>query len=353
MNHRHDRRTFLKTTSGLLLVPALGMGAITARAAASCPDVIVGTWGGDYETLLEKNIGEPIIKAAGGNVTYATADQVSRMTKMRAEKTSRRGSMDVSCLVDTDMFDMSRADVLQPVDASMVPNNANTMEQFRKPYAIPHIFSAMVIVYNPTKITQAPDSFNLALDPRLKGRVGLSDILYAYVGMTASLAAGDHKAGFAAGTKFLRELKKKQPKVYPSNEALAAALKNGDVWMTCMWKARALQWKKAGVPVEFAFPTEGALPAVFEAAVMKNSQNKPCGFNYLNAMLDPRAQAGFAATMGYAPTVRNVQLPPDLQSSVGFTDAQLKKFVQADYQTFVEQRPAFLDYWTKDFKVGL
>jgi len=46
-------------------------------------------------------------------------------------------------------------------------------------------------------------------------------------------------------------------------------------------------------------------------------------------------------------------LPPDLQSSVGFTDAQLKKFVQADYQTFVEQRPAFLDYWTKDFKVGL
>ncbi len=253
MNHRHDRRTFLKTTSGLLLGPALGMSAITARAAASCPDVIVGTWGGDYETLLEKNIGVPIIKAAGGNVTYDTADQVSRMTKMRAEKTSRRGSMDVSCLVDTDMFDMSRADVLQPVDASMVPNNANTMEQFRKPYSIPHIFSAMVIVYNPTKITQAPDSFNLALDPRLKGRVGLSDILYAYVGMTASLAAGDHKAGFAAGTKFLRELKKNQPKVYPSNEALAAALKNGDVWMTCMWKARALQWKKAGVPVEFAF----------------------------------------------------------------------------------------------------
>lgn len=353
MNTRHSRRTFLKTASGLLLAPSLGLAARASLAAPACPDVVVGTWGGDYENLLESNIGRPIIKAEGGNVTYATADQVTRMTKMRAEKGSRHGSMDVTCLADVDMYDMNNAGLLLPISAAEVPNLVNTFEPFRKPYSIPHIFSAMVLVYNPAKFPTPPDSFNIALDPRLKGRVGLSDILYNFNAMTGALAIGDTTGSLDSGIKFLRELKKNQPKVYPSNETTAAALKTGDVWITCMWKARAIQWKKAGLPVAFAFPREGATPAVFEAAVPKSSRAAACGFNYLNAMLDPRAQLGFAETMGYAPTVRNAALPPDLQQLVGFTDAQVAKLLKIDYAKVAAQKPGLLDYWNQDFKVGL
>lgn len=353
MTDRTARRNFLKTASGLLMAPSLGLVVGEAHAAAACPSVVVGTWGGDYQNLLSSNIGGPIIKAEGGDVVYATADQVSRMTKMRAEKGSRRGSMDVTCLADIDMYDMNRADLLLPVDAAEVPNVASTFDLFRKPYSIPHIYSAMVIVYNPAKFSSAPDSFNAALDPRYKGRVGLSDILYNFNAMTGALAAGDKSGTLTSGIKFLRELKKNQPKVYPSNEAVAAALKTGDVWMTCMWKARAIQWKKAGVPIDFAFPQEGAVPAVFEAAVPKTSRSQPCGFNYLNAMLDPRAQLGFAQTMGYAPTVKNASLPADLQKMVGFSDAQLAKLLHIDYAKTAEQKPGLLDYWNQDFKVGL
>ncbi|MDE2608424.1 MAG: extracellular solute-binding protein [Burkholderiales bacterium] len=352
MTYRIDRRKFLQTASGLLVAPALGLETLSARAATACPNVVVGTWGGDYERLLDKNVA-PIVKAQGGAVTYATADQVSRMTKMRAEKMLRHGSLDVSCLADTDMFIMNQAGTLAPVEASLVPNEANVFEPLRKAYSIPHIFSAMGIVYNPEKIPTAPDAFKAALDPRFKNRVGFSDILFAYFGMAGALAMGDAKGDLSTGIKFLRELKKNRPKVYPSNEAIASALKTGDVWMTFMWKARALQWKKQGVPVEFAFPSEGAIPAVFEAAVLKNAPEKACGFNYLNAMLDPRAQVEFASTMGYAPTVSNAKLPADLQQSVGFTEAQLSKFLKPDYQAFAAQKPAFLKYWSEDFKVGL
>jgi putative spermidine/putrescine transport system substrate-binding protein len=353
MDKRNNRRTFLKASSGMLLGQALGLTALQARAAAACPDVVVGTWGGDYQNLLEANIGRPIIEAAGGKVTYSTGDQVSRMTTMRAEKNSRRGTLDVSCLADIDMYDMDRAGLLLPVNASLVPNLPNVYEVFRKADSIPHIFSAMVIVYNPAHFPTKPDSFNVALEPRLKGRVGLSDILYNFNAMTGALAGGDKAGTINNGIKFLRELKKNQPKVYPSNETVASALKTGDVWITCMWKARALQWKKAGLPIEYAFPVDGAIPAVFEAAVPKSSRAKECGFNYLNAMLDPRAQLGFGATMGYAPTVKNAHLPADLQASVGFTDAEIGRLVHMDYATIAAQKPGLLDYWNKDFKVGL
>lgn len=353
MDKQNNRRTFLKAASGLMLAPTLGLATRSALAAAACPDVVVGTWGGDYQNLLEANIGKPIIEAAGGKVTYSTADQVSRMTTMRAEKNSRRGTLDVTCLADIDMYDMNRAGLLLPVTAAMVPNLPNVYDAFRKADSIPHIFSAMVIVYNPAHFPTKPDSFNVALDPRLKGRVGLSDILYNFNCMTSALAAGDKTASMASGIKFLRQLKNNQPKVYPSNETVASALKTGDVWLTCMWKARAIQWKNAGLPIEYAFPVDGAVPTVFEAAVPKSSRAPACGFNYLNAMLDPRAQLAFGATMGYAPTVKNAHLPPDLQATVGFTDAEISRLAHLDYATIAAQKPGLLDYWNKDFKVGL
>jgi putative spermidine/putrescine transport system substrate-binding protein len=352
MTRDFNRRSFLKTASGLVLVPSVGMQALSAQAAA-CPDVVVGTWGGDYLNLLEQNIGKPIIEAAGGKVTYDSADQVSRMTKLRAEKNSRRGTMDVACLADLDMYDVNRQGVFENVTAKDVPNLANTIESLRRPYSIPHIFSAMVIVYNPEKVGSKPDSFNMALDPKLKGRVGFSDILFNFNVLTAAIAGGSKDSSTAAGISFLRELRKNQPKVFPSNEAVASALKSGDIWMTCMWKARAIQWKKAGVPVEFAFPKEGAAPVSFEAAVPKNSPSKACGFNYLNAMLDARSQIGFAETMGYAPTVRNATLPPALAESVGFTPAEIDRMIKIDYPKFTAEKPALLDFWNKEFKAGL
>jgi putative spermidine/putrescine transport system substrate-binding protein len=235
----------------------------------------------------------------------------------------------------------------------LVPNSARTIEALRRPYSIPHIFSAMVIVYNPEKFTAKPDTFAVALDPKLKGRVGFSDILYNFNVLQSTLAAGNHNGDTAAGIQFLREVRKQQPKVYPSNEAVAAALKSGEIWMTCMWKARALQWKKGGVPVEYVFPKEGGVPVTFEAAVPKNAPSQACGFNYLNAMLDPRAQVGFAQTMGYAPTVTDASLPPALQQSVGFTNAELDRLVKIDYARFTAEKPQLLDFWNKEFKPGL
>ena len=103
----------------------------------------------------------------------------------------------------------------------------------------------------------------------------------------------------------LMEMRSLDVKIYPSNEALAAALKCEEVWLTLMWLARGFMWKKAGIPVEHAVPAEGATSICFEMAVPKNARNRDGGMAYLNAMLDPRAQTAFADRMGYAPTVND------------------------------------------------
>lgn len=348
-----DRRSFLITASGLALAPALPM--IPGMAHAASGNVVVGTWGGDYQNLLQQYI-SPIVQKQGIDVVFDTGSAVPRVTKLRAERNSRRGSMDVALLGEVDMFDASLSGALASVEenARFLPNLGNVLDQFKTPYSIPHIFSAMTLVFNTEKFPTAPDSIEVMLDPKNKGRVGFSDILYQYNGLFVGAAgSGGRHSSYEPAKKFLDQLKANAPRVYPSNEAVAAAFKSGEIWVAAMWKARALQWRDAGLPLGFVIPKEGTIPVAFEGAVAKNARNAEAGWGYLNSMLDPAGQVNFARGMGYAPTVRNAQLPDDLRQRVSFTDEELKRIYPYDLPKLAEAKANFLDYWTKSFKAGL
>lgn len=348
--HNLNRRSFIKKAGGLALAPALPMIPGFAHAADS--DLVVGSWGGDYQNLLQKFI-DPIVANQGLKVIYDTGNATARNTKLKAERNSRRGSMDVAILGDLDMYDASIVGALEPVSPKNIPNLANVIESFKTPYSIPHIFSAMVLVYNKEKVTTPPKSFNDALDPKYKGRVAFSDILFNFNTLFVGLAEGGKGDSFEPGMRFLKKLQSNQPKVFPSNEAVAAAFKSGEIWIACMWKARALQWRDAGLPLEFVIPEEGAIPVTFEASVPRNSRSKDNAWKYMDALLEPEGQVHFARAMGYAPTVKNAALPPDLQARVGFTEAELARIHPYNLKTLASQRSASLDFWNKEFKAGL
>ncbi len=338
------RRQLLKTASGLLLLPTAPL--LANKAMAEGTDVVVGTWGGDYQNLLLKIV-NPV---SGVPVVFDTGSAEARLTKLRTEVNARRGSMDVALLQDLDMYDASQSGTLEALSDKTIPNLVHVHDQFKTAYSIPHIFSAMVLVYNKEKISTPPQSFNDALDPKYRSRVGFSDILFAASTLFAGLANGGNMGSYDAGTQFLSKLKQNDPKVFPSNEAVAAAFKSGEIWISCMWKARALQWQNDGLPLGFVVPQEGAVAVTFEGAVPKSSRNKEGAAKFLNAMLDPKGQVEFARAMGYAPTVRNADLPADLRARVCFTDDEMKRVFAYDAKKLITQKSVVLDYWNKSFK---
>ena len=343
------RRDFLKTASSLAMLPVASAWAAPAQAACT-GRLIVGTWGGDYQRLLQQNIDPQL---AGTEVVYDVGSALARQTKMRAEKAARRSTLDVSLLRDNDLYQMHVEGAAAPIDASRVANLTHVLPAFKRSYAVPHIFSALVLVYNTERFKAAPSGLAALLDPGLKGRTGVVDDQYDYLTLAGALASGAPANDLARGQDFLRQLKAAAPKVYPSVDALAGALKSGEIWVTVTWKARALQWQKAGLPLAYVFPKEGALPATFEAGLAAGSKAQECAYGYLNAMLEPKAQQAFAETMGYAPTVANANLPPSLQQSVGFSGAELERLVQVDFDLLMKNKTALLDFWNKEFRAGL
>src|SRR5262249_59765058 len=100
-----SRRRFLQATA--LTGVAAAIGPRTANAAGG--KVVVGTWGGDYQNLIQKNIAAPLLQPQGVEVIYDTGNDSPRKTKMMAEKMLPRGSMDISALNRAGSYQMHQA----------------------------------------------------------------------------------------------------------------------------------------------------------------------------------------------------------------------------------------------------
>jgi len=345
-NWKVSRRAALKGLGAAVALPAVLRGEARAQGGR----IVVGTWGGDYAKLLAKNIEDPLLKPKGFEVAQDQAGDAPRRSKMVAEKRLPRGTTDIQGLSAANMFEMNEAGVIETLDYSKLPNAANLLPQMKYPYGIGHIYSGKVVVYSPKLIPQAPTSFKDAFDPRHGNKMGIIDIQYQWVMAAASLAAGGKVTDFEPGKAVLMEAKKAGVRIYPTNEAFAQALKNEEIGIGIMWKARVVQWQNAGINVQSAAPSEGLPMYVSGFAIPKNAPNKEGGYAYMNAMLEKSAQENFAIDMGYNPTVSNATVAPDLNQRIGFTAEEKSRLIDLDYAYIAKNDAALKEWWDKVFK---
>jgi putative spermidine/putrescine transport system substrate-binding protein len=336
-----------------------GAAALAGTAALARPGdalaqskgkIVVGTWGGDYARLLNKNIEQPLLIPQGWEVVQDQAGDPERRSKMMAERRLPRGSTDVQGLSSINMYQMFDIGVTQEIDYSRLKNAPNLLPSMKYKFGVGHIYSGKVAVYNPKVIPTAPTSYKDVFDPKHGNKLGVIDIQYQYTIVAAALAAGGSVKNLEPGKKLLLEVRKAGARVYPTNEAFAQGLKVEEFGIGVMWKARTVQWQNAGINVKSVAPKEGTLAYVSGFVIPKNAPNKDGAYAYLDAMLDKKAQEAFAVDMGYNPTVKNAVVPPDLNERIGFTPEQVEGLVDLDYAYMTEHDVELKDWWDKEFK---
>ena len=70
----------------------------------------------------------------------------------------------------------------------------------------------------------------------------------------------------------------------------------------------------------------------------------------MNALLQPAAQKAFAEKMGYLPTVTNGEISPELESLIGFSEAEQNRLWQPDLDFIMENQATMLDTWNRVLK---
>ena len=347
------RRDLLKTLAAGAGAAALSPSLSGPAFAQSGGKVVVGTWGGDYARLLTKNIEEPLLKPKGIEVVQDQAGDAPRRAKMVAERRLPRGTVDIHGLSAANMFEMNEAGVVEQLDYSKIPNAKNLIPAMKYPYGVGHIYSGNVVIYNPKIISPAPKGFKDWLDPKWGSKIGFIDIQYQSIMIAASMAATDGKSmnDLDKAKEVLMAVKKAGARVYPTNEAFAQAMKNEEVGISAIWKARVVQWQNAGIPCEAVSPVEGIPAYVSGFVIPKNAPNKDNAYAYLNAMLEKAPQEAFAVDMGYNGTVTGLNVAADLQKRIGFTAEEEKRLKDLDYAFLAKNDSAMKEWWDKVFKV--
>ena len=343
-----DRRDILKGAGAAALATAAGMPAF-AQAGGR---VVVGTWGGDYARLLTKNIEDPILKPKGIEVVQDQAGDAPRRAKMVAERRLPRGTVDIQGLSAANMYEMNEAGVLEQIDYSKLPNAKNLLPTMKYPYGMGHIYSGNVVIYNPKIISPAPKGFKDWLDPKWGSKIGFIDIQYQSIFIAASMAATDGKDmnDIEKAKEVLLAVKKAGARVYPTNEAFAQAMKNEEVGISAIWKARVVQWQNAGIPCEAVSPIEGIPTYVSGFVIQKNAPNKDNAYAYMDAMLAKAPQEAFAVDMGYNGTVTGLNVDPAPHKRIGFTPEEEKTLKDLDYAFLAKNDAAMKEWWDKVFK---
>lgn len=327
------------------------IGAPSLARAQSKGKIVIGTWGGDYAKLLNKNIEQPLLISKGWEVVQDQAGDPQRRSKMLAEKRLPRGTSDVQGLSAINMYQMFDAGVTDEIDYAKIALAKNLLPSMKYKFGVGHIYSGKVAVFNEKLMGGwKPKSYKDVFDPKHGNKLGIIDIQYQYTLVAAALAAGGTTKNLEPGQKLLLECKKAGARIYPTNEAFAQGLKAEEFGTGVMWKARVVQWQNAGIPVDSIAPTEGALAYVSGLVIPKNAPNKAGSYAYIDAMLEPSAQEAFAIDMGYNPTVTNAKVAPDLNKRIGFTAAEIESLVDLDYGYMTENDVALKEWWDKELK---
>lgn len=330
---------------------ALAVGLLPGAARAQSGDLIVSNWGGSWNDHMASSFETRAFSGTGVNLIKDLAPVSERKTRLLAERRLPRSSVDLTWLSDSDAFEMNDQGVLEEIDYSRLANAGNIVPQLQAPYYVPAIFGGVVVLYNPNTVETPPTSFADLWDPKYRGRVGLYDQIYFnYIYAAALVAGGDMSNVEPAFDKLMEMKQTMQPRLYPSHDTLAAAFENGEIDISANYSARALQWQANGLPIEMAYPEEGAVAIAFGVGLPKKASNPDAAYAYLNAMLEPDSMANIARQTSYSVATTDASLSDAEKASLEFTDAQKEKLHFVDYAYAAENDHRWLEWWNREFK---
>ena len=341
---RLSRRTFVAGTAAA----GLSLPFVRRASAQASGNVVVGTWGGDYGRLLRENV-DPVATAAGLNVVQDIGDSNSRMAKTAAQSRLPRGMVDVQCFDTVKAYSLYTSGALETIDPSRMANYDMIRPEVRSDFLLPQIISPQVIIYDPSQVDEVPTDLGALLDPKYAGKVGaIVSNYYSFMMAGAIYRTGD-PSDFEAGKEFIEEVNANGMRLYAETDEFAQAFTSKAIAIGVVWYARTVMWKRAGINGEAAWPKNGALLYVSGMAIPKNAPNLDAAYAYLDAVLAPQAQQGFAEHMGYMPSITNAGLTGKLAEELDIP-ADAPPLLTPDLDKLARELPALGDWWKKSIE---
>lgn len=313
-----SKRRFLQTVGATAALGVAGGGVndalVPSAKAAAAPDrtLRVAMTGGTFLKIHgEKYAGEVFTAQTGIKVEYIGGYGPDTLARLVAQKGRGRPPFDVWQAEDPEVFEAIDQGLVEKANPANMPHlkdvssNAYLVNGY-VPAACGIVFGLVYRVDKFKELGLDPNSWDVLWNPKLAGRVALAG--YQVPNTQALLLAiapnlGGNDRNLMPAIDALAKVKTHS--MYSSAADLMSKVQSGEVWASYTSQGRAVSLMQQGLPVRFSVPANSdgtfgyGLLGVWSP--VKGSPMADEAQRYIDLMLSPGNQLGFALDSPYAP----------------------------------------------------
>lgn len=335
-------------TAGLLAL------MLASTAAAQDKTLVLGGYGGSFETLMKEHVIPPFEKEHGVTVQFVPGNSTENLARLQAQRENQE--MDVVFLDDGPMYQAVALGFCDSIADAPVLSDIYEIARMGTDKAIGAGFVATGFAYN-TKLFEekgwAPPSSWMALaDEKFEGLLSIPPISNTYglhtLVMMARLNGGSEEnidPGFEA------MVEKVAPNVLvfePSSGKMSELFQSGEIALSIWGSGRVKSLADTGFPAKFAYPEEGAVALMVGVCPIVDSDVPETAQAFIQYVLSPEVQARLAETVGFGPTNRKTELPPELGEGLPYGPEKVSKLVAVDWNVINPKREDWTQRWARE-----
>jgi putative spermidine/putrescine transport system substrate-binding protein len=297
-----DRRTFIQRTSAATVA---AVAAPWVWAQRTDDTLVVNSFGGEYQELIEPTVIRPFEKKFGVKVVHdTTGTSAQDYAKIRASR-GAPGVDVAAALSPPEVILGGKEGLLEKFSENEVPNLRFTWEKTRK--ALPavaavHTLQFDSLLYHKDRI-ERPTSWADYWQPdkrygaKIKGHVinyNPANLLSVYALIHAAELGGGSATNMEPAWGLLKAQKPYVGVVVTASAEAVPHFENGEVWLSPYWSARSGYYINRGLPYGMTVPKEGVIANIDCACVPVGAKNKKLAYEFINFWLDPAIQRAWS-----------------------------------------------------------
>lgn len=333
-NSRH-----LGTAVALAVVFATIMSAPGAHAQSSANQLVIASFGGKIDNTF-RMAAKPFEERRGISIRWIPGTAVDNAAKLVA--TRERPEYDMALLENFTQIAATRQGVLADVNATLVPNYADLLEQAKLGTGVAAGLYLMGFFHFPEEFAKRgwkpPEVWSDLLKPETCGSLGFTHPVVSDGTRILIMFGGGQVANINEGIKNVAQLKNCIQNLEPSAAKFQEKIELREYLLGAQSTIRSIPLIQAGVPIKFTLPKDINVVSMTTLAVVKNAPRQQLAYELMNWLIGPEAQSILMREAFYSPSNGKVEVPEDLKK-MGLPGRQdIEKAIVLDDNVVSENR---------------
>jgi putative spermidine/putrescine transport system substrate-binding protein len=348
-----SRRTLIKAGAAASVFPT-----IITSASAQAKQLHVGVYNSAQGKLIQKEIIPKFEAEFKCRVFTTEGATLSNIAALRATRDAPRFS--VMSMDDVGIPQAKQEGLIEKLDPNKIPNLEKVYKRyiFEDGYGVGFAISSAAMFVNP-QVTKSLDSYEQIFDAKYRKQILLNtpkntqSVLMLIVATSLVTGKPLKEAQYLVdqGWDKLATLKPNVLTIYDS-EAQVLQVAQGQATIGGIEYSKAIYPHTAkGMPIDMAFPKEGAFTGINSITMVKNAPEPELGAAFINRLLEPSVAQMLAEQTLSAPSVAGINFKPETARFLAYPDTKATDLglFTPDWNYIVPRRGPWLERYNQVF----